>query len=151
MNQFLQQFTNNFTALGATGIILLLGFLSLAYLSKRRTMLHRERMASLIKALHYAGVAQDVFGQTKTDVRGHLLSGLRWILGALGLAGALCGYTATQPASLLDMGRVALIGAVPASIGLAHFIFYGLSRRQKPAPVARFGYRSGLYRPSNAR
>ena len=147
MNQFLQQFTNNFMALGATGFVLVLGFLSLAYLSKRRTMLHRERMASLIKGLHYAGVAQEVFGKAKTDTRSHLLSGLRWILGAIGLSGALAGYSATQSSSLLDIGRTALVGAIPVSIGLAHLIFHGLSRRQKPAPVLRVGYRPGLYRP----
>ena len=149
MNQFLQQFTNNFLAMGMGLFALVLGFFSILYLNKRRKMLHQERMASLIKGLHYAGVAQDIFGKPKTDVRDHLLRGLRWILGALGLGGALCGYTLMQPAgTALDAGRNALAAAVPASIGFAHLVFYWLSGKKKaPANVAAV-YRPGVYRPT---
>lgn len=147
MNQFLQQFTNNFLALGMGAFVLGLGLFSLVYLNRRRKMLHQERMASLIKGLHYAGVAHDIFGKPKADVRSHLLSGLRWLLGALGLGGALCGYTMMQPAgTLFDAGRNALAASVPASIGLAHLIFYWISGRQKTPAKVPVAYR--FYRPT---
>jgi len=149
MNQFLQQLSNNVLVLGLTLFALGLGAFSLIYLNKRRKMLHQERMAGLIKGLHYAGVAQDVFGKAKPDVRNHLLSGLRWLLGALGLGGALCGYTLMQPAgTLFDAGRNALAAAVPAAIGFAHLIFYWISGRKKVAAAVRPAYRPGLYVPT---
>lgn len=149
MNQFLQQFTNNFLALGLGVFAVGLGFFSIIYLSKRRNMLHRERMASLIKGLHYAGVAHDIFGKAKTDPRSHLLSGLRWVLGALGLGGALCGFTMMQPSgNAIEAGRNALAASIPASIGLAHLLFYWISGRQKPAAKAPLAYRPVYYRPS---
>lgn len=148
MNSFLQQLTNNVLALGMGVFALGLGFFSLIYLNKRRKMLHTERMASLIKGLHYAGVAQDVFGKPKTTTN-HLLSGLKWLLGALGLGGALCGYTMMQPAgTLFDAGRNALAAAVPASIGLAHLMFHWFSGRKKVPANVSAAYRPGFYRPT---
>lgn len=149
MNQFLQQLTNNVVALGLGLFALGLGVFALIYLNRRRKMAHQERMASLIKGLHYAGVAHDIFGKAKTDVRDHLLRGLRWILGAIGLAGALFGFTMMQPAGIpLEAGRNALAAAVPGAIGLAHLIYYWLSGKQKTTVNASLIRRPGIYRPT---
>jgi len=149
MNQFLQQLTNNVLVLGLALFAIVLGFFSLIYLNKRRKMLHRERMAALIKGLHYAGVAQDVFGKAKPGVTNHLLSGLRWLLGAIGLGGALGGFTFMQPGgTLFEAGRSALAAAVPAAIGLAHLTFYWLSGRKKATATVRPASRPGFYMPT---
>jgi hypothetical protein len=146
MNQLLQGLTNNVLALGLGVFAIGLGFFSLIYLNKRRKMLHRERMASLIKGLHYAGVAGEIFGKPKSDIRDHLLRGLRWILGGLGLAGALCGYSMMQPGgTAVEAGRNALAAAVPTSIGLAHLIYYWMSGKQKTPAAVRVAYRPGMY------
>ncbi|PYX92149.1 MAG: hypothetical protein DMG67_07805 [Acidobacteria bacterium] len=152
MSQFLQQltgnFTNNFVAIAMTLIALGLGLFSILYLNKRRQLLHKERMASLIKGLHYAGVAQEIFGKTKPKQPcNHLLCGLRWLLGAVGLASAVYGYIALQPGTTVnDAIRGALTGAIPAAIGLAHLIFNWLTGRAKlPVPNLPIGYRPGLY------
>src|SRR5215216_2249816 len=85
----LQFLTDNLIALGLSLFALVLGFFSVNYIHKRRQMLHQERMAALIKGLHYAGVARDVFAKRKAEPRDHLLRGLRWSLGGAGLSIAL--------------------------------------------------------------
>src|SRR5215510_2153871 len=138
MSQFLQQltgnFTNSFVTIAMALVALGLGAFSILYLNKRRQLLHKERMASLIKGLHYAGVAQDIFGKTKQKQPkkpcNHLLCGLRWLLGAIGLAGAVYGYIALRPGTtVIEAIRGALTGAIPAAIGLAHIIFHWLTGR----------------------
>ena len=164
MSQFLQQllgnFTNSFVTIAMAVVVLGLGAFSLFYLNKRRQLLHKERMASLIKGLHYAGVAQEIFGKTKTKLPkppkppkkpcNHLLCGLRWLLGGLGLAGAVFGYLALQPGSMIVTAvRGALTGAIPAAIGLAHLIYNWLSGKTKlpipNLPTLPIKYRPGLY------
>jgi hypothetical protein len=114
-------------------------------------MLHQERMASLIKGLHYAGVARDVLVKPKPDSRDHLLSGLRWLFGAGAASGALYGYESLQPVA--DAGAAmqgALIGIIPAAIGLAHMLFSWLCSRRPSggaAPSAGTYYRAA-YRPA---
>jgi hypothetical protein len=139
MSQFLQQLTDNFVVLAAALILLGLGWFSISYLSKRRQMLHQERMASLVKGLHYAGVAKNILSKPPADSANHALRGLGWLLGAAGMSGALYGYTSMQP--FVDPtipARAALAGIVPGSIGLAHLLFSAISRkRQKPSlPLA---------------
>ena len=92
----LSQLTGNIVALGLTVFALGLGFFAIRYLGRRRQMLHTERMAAMVKGLHYAGVARDVFAKPQTDSRDHLLCGLRWMFGAAGLSGALYGYEQLQ-------------------------------------------------------
>lgn len=143
MSQLIQQLTNNFVVVAATLIALGMGWFSVNYLSKRRQMLHQERMASLVKGLHYAGVAHDIFSKPRRDARSYLLSGLRWLFGAAGLSAALYGYSAMQPsADPTTAVRGALAGVVPGSIGLAHLVFSAFSRnRQRPNFPARPSYR----------
>jgi hypothetical protein len=143
MSQLVQQLTNNLVVVAATLIALGMGWFSINYLSKRRQMLHQERMASLVKGLHYAGVAHDIFSKPTTDARSHVLSALRWLFGAAGLSAALYGYSAMQPfADPSTAARGALAGVVPGSIGLAHLVFSAFSRnRQKPNFPTRRSYR----------
>ncbi len=150
MTQFLQQltgnFTNSFVAIAMTLIALGLGSFSILYLNKRRQMLHKERMASLIKGLHYAGVAHEVFGKAKPQGCNHLLCGLRWLLGAIGLAAAVYGYIALQPGtSVIEAIRGALSGTIPGAIGLAHLLFYWFTGRKAPVTNLPTGYRPGVY------
>ena len=99
-------------------------------------MLHQERMATLIKGLHYAGVAQQIFHQSKKTAKDYLISGLKWLFGGLGLAGTLFGAAATHPATTLtDAARMALAGVVPASIGISHFVSAAISRQKSPTRV----------------
>jgi len=132
MSQLLQQLTDNFVVLAAALIALGLGWFSINYLSKRRQMLHQERMATLVKGLHYAGVAKDVFSKPTADSRDHALRGLRWLFGAAGLSAALYAYASMQPsADPTSAARGALAGVVPALIGLAHLLFSALSRNRQ--------------------
>jgi hypothetical protein len=71
-------------------------------------MLHQERMATLIKGLHYAGVARDVLVRPKPDARDHMLSGVRRIFGAGAASVAMYAYESLQPVA--DAG-VAMQGA----------------------------------------
>jgi hypothetical protein len=91
MSQLVQQLTDNFVVLAAALIALGLGRFSINYLSKRRQMLHQERMATLVKGLHYAAVAKDIFSKPTADWLGHALRDLHWILGGAGFSFALYG------------------------------------------------------------
>ena len=143
MTQLIQQLTNNFVVVAATLIALGLGGFSISYLSKRRQMLHQERMATLVKGLHYAGVAKDIFTKPTATARDHILRGLRWLFGAAGLSAALYGYMTMQPsADPVNAARGALAGVVPGSIGLAHLLFSAFARnRQRPTFPTRTLYR----------
>jgi hypothetical protein len=144
MSQIFQQLTENLVLVVAALISLGLGWFSTNYLGKRREMLHQERRATLVKGLHYAGVAKDVFNKpTTVDWRDHVLRGLRWLFGAAGLSVALSAYTSMMPSA--DPGsaaRAALAGVVPGSIGLAHLVFSAFSRnRHKTSLPTRTFYR----------
>jgi hypothetical protein len=131
LSQLLQNFPDNFVTAAVGLIAVALGFFSVNYLSKRRTMLHQERMASLIKGLHYAGVAQQIFNQPKISAKDYLTKGLRWLFGAAGLSGSLFSYMTMQPtATHADAGRAALAGILPASIGVAHLVSAAMSRQK---------------------
>ena len=134
MSQLIQQLTDNFVTVAAALIALGLAWFSINYLSKRRQKLSQARMATLVKGLHYAGVAKDVFSKPTPDSRHHVLRGLRWLFGAAGLSLALYAYASMQPfADPTSAARGALAGVVPASIGLAHLLFSAMCRnRQRP-------------------
>jgi hypothetical protein len=138
MGNLVEQLTTNFVVGGLALFAISLGFFSVHYLNRRRQMLHQERMASLIKGLHYAGVAREVFRPKPPESRQHLLSGLRWLFGATGVSGALYGYESLQPvADAGDAVSAALIGLIPGAIGLAHLLFSLIcSRRKISAPIA---------------
>jgi hypothetical protein len=149
MGDLVQQLTTNAVVAGLSVFAISLGFFSIHYLNRRRQMLHQERMAALIKGLHYAGVARDVF-KPRQESRDHLLSGLRWLFGATGVSGAMYGYQSLQPvADAGDAVRGALIGVIPGAIGLAHLLFsFVCSRRKTSAPVAAAG---SIYRVAGRR
>jgi hypothetical protein len=124
--------TENIVSLLVSVFTVVLGFFGVFYLRRRRETLDHERMAAIVKGLHYAGVTRDVFKKPATDSRDHLLCGLRWLFGGLGVSGALYTYGSVEPvADVGDAIRGALIGIVPAAIGLAHLIFSWLRRRQE--------------------
>lgn len=147
------QLTNTIITLLLLVFALALGALAIRFLDTRRRLLHQERMAALIKGLHFAGVARDVFARPKADSREHLLRGLRWTFGGAGMSGAMYGFERFQPsADVTDVWsalRAALIGLIPVAIGLAHLLFsYLSSRREKmltrtiaTSPYARAGLR----------
>jgi len=151
LSQLLQNFPDNFVTAAIALIAVALGFFSVNYLSKRRTMLHQERMASLIKGLHYAGVAQQIFNQPKSTAKEYLIRGLKWLFGGLGLAGTLFGFTSMQPtANHAEAAQVALAGIVPASIGIAHFVSAAISR-QRPNVPRVFAWQESYRRRSELR
>jgi hypothetical protein len=139
----LGKLTDNLVPLGLAGFALALGFFSIAYLGRRRQMLHQERMASLIKGLHYAGVARDVFMKPKADSRDHLLRGLRWLFGGVGMSGAMYGYETLQPVATANNALTGLlVGLIPSLLGLAHLLFSWLIRNKGTRPAApQTGYR----------
>jgi hypothetical protein len=151
IGDLIQQLTTNIVVGGLAIFALSLGFFAIHYLNRRRQMLHQERMASLIKGLHYAGVARDVLVKPKPDSRDHMLSGLRWLFGAGAASGAMYGYETMQP--IADAGAAmqgALIGIIPGAIGLAHLLFSWLCSRRTATGVASHGrqYYRTVYRPA---
>lgn len=150
LTDLIQQLTTSIVVAGLAIFALSLGFFAIHYLNRRRQMLHQERMAALIKGLHYAGIARDVLVKPKPDSRDHMLSGLRWLFGAGAASGAMYGYESLQPvvdAAAASQG--ALIGIIPAAIGLAHLLFSWLcSRRSNGITAPRPGtYYRAAYRP----
>jgi hypothetical protein len=94
-------------------------------------------MAALIKGLHYAGLTHDVLTRPRQDSRDHLLSGLRWLFAALGVSSARYGYESLQPAATqVDAMSGALIGLIPAGLGIAHLVFSRVSSRRPASPLA---------------
>ncbi|HEY7172670.1 MAG TPA: hypothetical protein VH417_17580 [Vicinamibacterales bacterium] len=140
--------TDNIVVIGLSLFALTLGFFSISYLGRRRQMLHQERMAALIKGLHYAGVAKDVFARPAPDPRDHLLRGLRWVFGGVGLSGAAYGYQRLQATPDAVSPLIGLLtGLIPSLIGLAHLLFSWLTRRRQGASTAT----QGVYRVANRR
>ena len=151
LSDLVQQLTSSIVVGGLAAFALALGFFAIHFLNQRRKLLHQERMASLIKGLHYAGIARDVLVKPKPDSRDHMLSGLRWLFGAGAASSAMYGYETLQP--VVDAGAAAqgaLIGIIPGAIGLAHLLFSWLCSRRTStsvAPSARPYYRTA-YRPA---
>lgn len=148
----LSAIAENIVLVGLTVFALALGFFAISYLKRRRQVLDHERVASLLKGLHRAGIDREFFEKAKPrhDAREHLLRGLRWLFGAIGLSGALCGYEALQPTVESDaVMQGAVAGLVPASIGLAHLLFGWVCARR--AQVAQAPQRLGYYRVSGRR
>ena len=141
--------TDNLVVAGLGIFALTLGFFAISYLGRRRQLLHQERMATLIKGLHYAGVARDVFAPPKPDPRDHLLRGLRWLFGGAGVSGALYGYERLQPTADMSQAMTgALAGLVPVLIGLAHLLFSWICSHKSPGGMT--GTRA-LYRTAGRR
>ena len=119
----LSSITENIVVIGLAAFALTLGVFAIRYLSRRRQTLDQQRMAALIKGLHYAGVSRDVFVRPKHDAQDHLLRGLRWLFGAGGISGAMYAYASMQPASAFgDALKGVLLGIIPGAIGLAHLL-----------------------------
>jgi hypothetical protein len=153
IGDLLQQLTTTVVVAGLAIFALALGFFAIHYLNRRRQMLHQERMAALIKGLHYAGIARDVLVKPKPDSRDHMFSGLRWLFGAGAASGAMYGYESLQPVA--DAGAAmqgALIGIIPAAIGIAHMLFSWLCSRRASSGAASSGpYYRTVYRPAARR
>ncbi len=136
MGDLIQTITTNFVVGGLALFAISLGFFSINYLNRRRQMLHQERMASLIKGLHYAGVARDVFGKAapKAESRQYLFSGVRWLAAAAGISTAAYGYETMQPVADAGAGAInALVGLIPAVIGLVQLLFSWITRKKAAA------------------
>lgn len=147
---------DNIIVIGLTIFALALGFFAIRYLGRRRQLIQQERMAALIKGLHYAGVSRDVFNKPKQDAHDHLLRGLRWLFGAGGVSGAMYAYASMQPASAVtDALRGALLGIIPGAIGLAHLLFSWICALRNRATTMRTPasgyYRAGYSRPAGRR
>jgi hypothetical protein len=137
--------TENIITLVLTLFATVLGFFSVFYLKRRRTTLDHQRMAAILKGLHYAGVRGNVFKKAPADAHDHLLSGMRWLFTGLGVSGALYTYGSVEPvADTAEAVRGALIGVVPAAVGIAHLLFSMVLRKrdrnQDPFP-SRLAYR----------
>ena len=157
LSELLGQLTENLVTLLLLAFAVGLGVFAISYLNRRRRTLDQQRMAALIKGLHYAGVAHDVLSRPRQDPRDHLLSGLRWLFAALGTSSAMYGYESLQPAATpTDAMSGALIGLIPAGLGLAHLVFsWASSRRQRSSfAVPRSSapaYRVAAYRAASRR
>ena len=124
--------TENIVTLVLTFFAGVLGLFSIHYLRRRRDTLDHERMAAIIKGLHYAGVTREVFKKPGADSHDHLLRGLRWLFAGLGVSGALYTYGSVEPVA--DAGeavRGALVGVIPGAIGAAHLLFSAVCRRRE--------------------
>ena len=142
--------TENIVTLILTLLAAGLGVFSMSYLRRRRDTLDHQRMAAIIKGLHYAGVTRDVFKKAAPDSREHLLRGLRWLFAGLGVSGALYTYGSVEPvADAAEAVRGAMIGVIPGAIGIAHLLFAGVCRRRErredPFP-SRMAYRPATRR-----
>ena len=140
----------NIVVIGLTIFALILGFFSIRYLNRRRTMLDTERTAAIIRSLHYSGVAREVFNRPRQEGREHLLRALRWLFGAAGISTAMYGYGELRPEPVAFQSiQGALLGIIPAAIGLAHLFFSWIcslrSRALNSAPVG------GAYRQARRR
>jgi len=137
--------TENIVTLVLTLFGAVFGFFSVYYLGRRRKTLDHERLAAIVKGLHRAGISREALRKKPADSRDHLLTGMRWLFTGLGVSGALYTYGSIEPVA--DAGsavRGAMIGVVPAAVGIAHLIFAMASRRrernQDPFP-SRMAYR----------
>jgi len=137
---------------GLTVFALALGFFAIRYLGKRRQLQQQLQMAALIKGLHYAGVSRDVFNARKRDAQDHLLRGLRWLFGAGGVSGAMYAYASLQPAAtFIESMKSALLGLIPAAIGLAHLLFSFICSMRNRTASAKLPPVAGYYRAASRR
>jgi hypothetical protein len=161
LSAILSKLTDNIIVLGLTVFALALGFFAITYLNRRRQMLNQEKMAALIKGLHYAGVRPEVFAKQKPkpDSRDHLMKGIRWLFGSAGLSGALYGYESLhQVVDSTDPLSGALIGIIPGAMALAHFLCSWLCKRTEQSTAgsmtSRPAYRAAsrpVYRTAGRR
>jgi hypothetical protein len=130
---FLPQLTENLTSIGLLVFALALGFFAISHLRRRRQTLDHQRMAAIIKGLHYAGLPREAFQQQRrTESRDHLLRGLRWLCGGAGVSGAVYTYQTLDPAAEASEAiRGALLGLIPGALGLAHLLFSWLCKRSE--------------------
>jgi hypothetical protein len=144
--------TENIVSLALAAFTIVLGFFGISHLRRRRQTLDHERMAAILKGLHYAGVSRDVFRKPGADSQDHLLRGLRWLFGGAGLSGALYTIGSLQPvADESSALRGAFIGLIPGALGLAHLLFSWFCRRatarqQEAALASRMVYRAAARR-----
>ena len=132
----LDSITEPVVVLGLTVFALALGFFAITYLNRRRTLRDQQRMAALIKGLHYAGVSPQALVRPKHDPREHAMKGVRWLFGSVGLSSALYGYQTLQPAAdPNDALRGAMVGIIPGAIALAHFLCSWICSRAQAAPA----------------
>ena len=151
LSGLLDGLTDHIIVIGLTVFALALGFFAISYLNRRKQMMNNERMAALIKGLHYAGVAPHVWAKPAHDSRDHLMKGVRWLFGSLGLSGAMYGYQRLEPvADPSDALRGALIGVIPGALALAHFLCSWICARQQQSPTASTQSRP-LYRVARRR
>ena len=143
--------TENIISLALAAFAVVLGFFGISHLRRRRQTLDHERMAAILKGLHYAGVSRDVFKKPAADSQDHLFRGLRWLFGGAGLSGALYTYGSLEP--VVDesaAARVALIGLIPGALGLAHLLFSWFCRRahrqEQDLTSSRMVYRAAAQR-----
>jgi hypothetical protein len=142
----------NSIVVGLTVFVLALGFFAIRYLGRRRQLQQQLRMAALIKGLHYAGVSRDVFNARKRDAQDHLLRGLRWLFGAGGVSGAMYAYASLQPAGTFwDAIKGALLGLIPAAIGLAHLLFSWICSLRNRTASGQIPPVAGYYRAASRR
>lgn len=126
--------TNHIAAVGFTLFTASLALLAINNRRRRRLTIEQQRMAALIKGLHYAGVAHDMLATSRVAPQDHVLSGLRWVLASAALSGALYGSAALQSSpDKTEALRGALVGTIPAAIGLAHLVFSWISSRGQQA------------------
>jgi hypothetical protein len=144
--------TENIISLALAAFAVVLGFFGISHLRRRRQTLDHERMAAILKGLHYAGVSRDVFKKPAADSQDHLFRGLRWLFGGAGLSGALYTYGSLEPVADESAAvRGALIGLIPGALGLAHLLFSWFCKRahiqqQQDALSSRLYYRAAARR-----
>ena len=137
LSGILDGITDHIIVLGLTLFALALGFFAISYLNHRRKMMNNQRMAALIKGLHYAGVSPHVWAKPKHDSREHFMKGVRWLFGSAGLSGALYGYERLEPvADPSDAVRAALLGIIPGALALAHFLCSWFCARQQQSDAS---------------
>jgi hypothetical protein len=127
--------TDNIITIALLLFVLMLGLFAINQLRRRTTAMDQQRVATLIKGLHFAGIAHDVLATARTNARDHLLRGLRWLMASGGLSAALYGSAALQSSpDRTEAMRAALVGVVPGAIGLAHLVFSWICSRGGQQP-----------------
>src|SRR5262245_5755561 len=102
--------TDNIVTLVLAVPVGLIGIFAMSYLGRRRKTIDHERMATIIKGLHYAGVKTgELVKKPAPDSHAYLMRGLRWLFGGLGVSGALYTYGSVEPVA--DAGE-AIRGAL---------------------------------------
>jgi drug/metabolite transporter (DMT)-like permease len=133
LGNLLPQLTENLITLGLLVFALALGFFAIIHLRRRRQTLDHQRLAAIIKGLHFAGVPPDAFPRPRSESHNHLLRGLRWLCGGAGMSGAVYTYQTLDPsAQTTEAIRGALIGLIPCALGLAHLLFSWFCARTQP-------------------